>query len=421
MASQVVPAAGPSADTERAGGLRFLARQPILDLKGQVHAYELLFRNGLENAFRGADLETASRTIVDNAVMFGLEELTGGNLAFVNCTAEVLTGELASLLPPSLAVLEILETVEPSTELVAAIKKFKAQGFRIALDDFLWSAKMAPFIELADYIKIDVLRSSPQELRDLIHQIPANRAALVAEKVETAEDYKRVCAEGFKLFQGYYFCRPVMMEKRKIPSNTLFHLEIMQQLLADPLDLKKLAPLVKSDAGITYRLLRLVNSAGYGVRLEVRSIQAALVMVGDDTFRRIAMLAIATELSAGRPAELLRMAFIRARFCELAAVLCRLDPTEQYLLGMLSLFPAMLQVPIEHIVPTLPLRAQICESLQGACNPERRLLTWLEAHERGDWRASDEAAQATGLDGEQLYECYADAVPWAWSTLRSAS
>jgi c-di-GMP-related signal transduction protein len=420
MAPQLAPAESLSASPERMGGLRFLARQPILDLKGQLHAYELLFRNGLENAFGGADLETASRMIVDNAVMFGLEDLTGGHPAFVNCTAEVLTGELATVLPPSLTVLEILETVEPSTELIAACKKLKAQGYRIALDDFLWSAKTAPLIELADYIKIDVLRSSPQELRDLIHQIPAHRAALVAEKVETAEDYKRVCAEGFKLFQGYYFCRPVMMEKRKIPSNTLFHLEIMQQLLADPLDLKKLAPLVKSDAGLTYRLLRLVNSAGYGVRLEVRSIQAALVMVGDDIFRRIAMLAIATELSAGRPAELLRMAFIRARFCELGASLCGLDPTEQYLLGMLSLFPAMLQVPIEHIVPTLPLRPQICESLQGTQNSERRLLTWLEAHERGDWRASDQAAQATGLDGERLYERYAEAVPWAWSTLRSA-
>jgi c-di-GMP phosphodiesterase len=210
-----------------------------------------------------------------------------------------------------------------------------------------------------------------------------------------------------------------MMEKRKIPTNALFHLEIMQQLLADPLDLKKLAPLVKSDAGLTYRLLRLVNSAGYGVRLEVRSIQAALVMVGDDTFRRIAMLAIATELSTSRPAELLRMAFIRARFCELAAKLCGLDSTEQYLLGMLSLFPAMLQIPIEQIIPTLPLRPQICESLEGKQNLERRLLTWLEAHERGDWRASDQAAEVSGLDGEQLYDCYAEAVPWAWATLRS--
>lgn len=420
MASQVVPAATQNAMTDRAGGLRYLARQPILDLKGQVHAYELLFRNGLENAFGNADLETASRTIVDNAVMFGLDDLTGGHPAFVNCTAEVLTGELASVLPSSLTVLEILETVEPTPDLIAACKKFKALGYRIALDDFLWNPELNPLIEIADYIKIDVLRCNPQELRELLRQIPANRATLVAEKVETVEDYKHVCAEGFKLFQGYYFCRPIMMEKRKIPSNTLFHLEIMQQLLADPLDLKKLAPLVKSDAGLTYRLLRLVNSAGYGLRLEVRSIQAALVMVGDDTFRRIAMLAIATELSAGRPAEILRMAFIRARFCELAARLCSLDPTEQYLLGMLSLFPAMLQVSMEHLVPSLPLRPQICASLEGTQNPERRLLSWLEAHEHGDWRASDAIVQAAGLSGDQLYDCYAEAVPWAWATLRTA-
>jgi EAL and modified HD-GYP domain-containing signal transduction protein len=420
MASQIQPIDSKKAAFERTGGLRYLARQPILNTRQEVQAYELLFRDGVENAFRG-DLETASRTIVDNAVIFGLDDLTGGMPAFVNCTAELLTGDLANVLPPEKTILEILETVEPTPEVVAACHKFKTQGFKIALDDFVWDPKFAPMVQLADYIKVDFLSTTAQERQLLFRELHStSHAKLVAEKIETDEQYRQACTEGFTLFQGYYFCRPVMIEKRKIPANTLSHLEILHLLLADPLDFERLSPLVKSDAALTYRLLRLVNSAGYGIRQEVRSIQAALVIIGENSFRRIATLAIATELNAGRPAEILRMVLIRARFCELAAQLSGLDPTEQYLMGMFSLLPAMLQVPMEQLTPMLPLRKEICESLKGRDNPEHRLLAWLEALERGDWKGCEAIVRAHDLNDDKLYERYTEAVPWAWNILRSA-
>lgn len=420
MTPQVLSAESQVATPDTAGGLRYMARQPILDLRGQVHAYELLFRDGLVNAFRG-DLETASRTIVDNAVIFGMEEISAGLPAFVNCTEEVLTSDLVAVLPPATTVLEILETVEPTPELIAACRKFKSQGYHIALDDFIWDAKYAPLVELADYIKVDFLGSHASERLEVLQRVHGSRVKLVAEKIETLEEYKLSCQEGFTLFQGYYFCRPVMMEKRKIPANRIHHLEILQLLQRDPMDFRRLGPLVKSDAALTHRLLRLVNSAGYGVRQEIRSIQSALVIVGEDTFRRVAMLAIASELNTGRPAEILRMSLIRARFCELAAALGGLCPTEQYLLGMVSLFPAMLQVPMDQITPLLPLRGQIRDSLNGTANLERRLLSWLEAHESGDWDGSDAIAQAGRLNREMLFRFYAEAVPWAEAALRSAT
>jgi c-di-GMP-related signal transduction protein len=416
MASQVLPADSQEAATDSTGGLRYMARQPLLDLRGQLHADELLFREGLENAFRG-DGELASRTIVDNAVIFGMDELTGGHPAFVNCTAELLTGELAYVLPPENTVLEILETVEPTPDLIAACRRFKAQGFRLALDDFIWEPKFAPLVELADYIKVDFLRSDTHVRRQLFRQIGKVGAKMVAEKVETLEEYRLACQEGFTLFQGYYFFRPVMMEKRKIPANRLHHLEILQMLHTDPMDFRRLCPLVKSDASLTHRLLRLVNSAGYGVRREISSIQSALVIVGEENFRRMATLAIATELNTGRPTEILRMALVRARFCELAAALCSLSPTEQYLLGMFSLLPAMLQVPIEQLTPMLPLRNPICESLHGADHPERRLLAWLESHEYGHWDLSDAIVQSNRLNREMLFRFYAEAIRWAAATL----
>jgi len=420
MTSQVLPDSSKEDSVDPTGRLRYLARQPILNSRGHVHAYELLFRSGIENSFNGSDLETASRAVLDDAVIFGLEELCDGLPAFINCTAEVLTCELADVLPPRLTVLEILETAEPTPELIAACRKFEAQGYRIALDDFVWDAKFAPLVELATYIKIDFLAFSPKERGQILRQIHDCGAQLVAEKVETADDHLQAVREGFSLFQGYYFCRPVMMEKRKIPSNTLFHFEILQELLKEPLEIRRLVPLVKSDASLTYRLLRLVNSAGFCIRQDVRSIQSAIVIAGDDAFRRIATLAIASELNAGQPAEILHMALIRARFCELAAPLCSLNSTEQYLLGLFSLLPAMLQVPIDQVAPMLPLRVEIRESLRGLDLPEHHLLGWLEAHERADWIASDAISFHSHINRDRLFRLYAEAVRWAASVIRSS-
>ena len=421
MPPETLSGASQKPAVDATGATRYLARQPILNSRGQVHAYELLFRSsGLENSFGNADFEVASRTIFDNAMIFGLEELSDNLPAFVNCTAETLTGALPSVLPPQYAVLEILETVEPTPDIVAACRSLEEQGYRIALDDFVWDAKFTPLVELASYIKVDFLGTTREARRQILQQVRDSGAQLVAERVETVDDYLEAAKEGFTLFQGYYFCRPVMMEKRKIPSNTLFHFEILKELVNDPFEIRRLVPLVKSDASLTYRLLRLVNSAAFGLRREITSIQSAIVIVGDDAFRRLATVAIASELNAGQPAEVLHMALIRARFCELAAPVCRLTATEQYLLGMFSLLPAMLQIPMDEVAPLLPLRVQIRESLRGIDLPEHRLLAWLEANERGDWDATDAICHQHHFNAEMLFRFYAEAVRWSASVFGSA-
>jgi EAL and modified HD-GYP domain-containing signal transduction protein len=404
---------------EIAGVLRYVARQPILDLRGRVHGYELLFRAGPEAAFRG-DGDMATRTMLDNSVIFGLEKLTGGLPAFVNCTRESLVGEMVHVLPSGMTVMEILENLEPSPELIAACRKLKTEGFRLALDDFTWKPSLEPLVHLADYIKVDFIQTGFLERQALLKHLRGVTVALVAEKIETQEEYTQACQEGFTLFQGYYFCRPMLIESHKIPENSLSHIEILQHLRGKMIDVRKLTALLKRDASLTYRLLRLVNSPMCAMRQEVRSIQAALLAVGEDTFRRIAMLAIASELNSGQPAEILRMAFVRGRFCELAAGICDLDSTEQYLLGLLSLLPAMLRLPMAQLAPTLPLREAIREALLGAENPERILLHWLESHEYGDWDACDAVAHASGLDQEFLVACYAEAVLWAEAGVHSA-
>jgi len=338
----------------------------------------------------------------------------------VNCTGESLTGQLVNVLPPSMTVLEILETLEPTEGLIEACRKAKALGFRLALDDFVWQPGIEPLVVLADYVKVDFTLLDAAGREDLRRRLSDVTVALVAEKVETQEEYKQACSEGFTLFQGYYFCRPLLLKNRKIPANRLSHLEILQAIHSETIDIAKLSRLVKRDASLTYRLLRLVNSPVCAVRQEVRSIGAALVIVGEEAFKRIATLAIASELNANQPPEILRMAFVRGYFCELAAGLCALGQAEQYLLGMFSLLSAMLRIPMAELAPALALREKIREALLGTMCRESSLLRWAESHERGDWATCDAIARSYGLNQANLMQCYAGAVVLAEAALNLA-
>jgi EAL and modified HD-GYP domain-containing signal transduction protein len=400
-------------------GLRYVARQPILDLHGKVHGYELLFRNGPQAMFSG-DGNLATRTMIDNAVMFGLGRLTGNLPIFLNCTEEALTGRFVNVLPAGMTVLEILETLEPTPALINACRHLKAAGFRLALDDFTWKPGFEPLIELADYIKVDFAISGEWERRKLIQRLKGVTVALVAEKVETQEEYQRARDEGFTLMQGYFFCRPILLTNHKVPSNRLLHIEILRLLQNEAMDINELSDLVRRDASLTYRLLRLINSPICAMRQEVQSVQTALLAVGEEAFRRMATLAITSELNAGQTLELLRMAYIRARFCELGAVFCGLSNAEQYLLGLLSLLPAMLRVPMSELAPLLPLREEIRRALDGENRRERALLGWLEGHEQGDWLTCDAIVEKNGLNTNDLLVSYEEALQWAENALQNA-
>ena len=398
--------------------LRYVARQPILDRGGKIYGYELLFREGLTNSFSGNG-EVASKIMLDNALLFGLDKLSGGLPAFFNCTADTLTGSLARVLPAGMVVLEILETVTPTPELIACCQRLREEGFRMAMDDFVYRPELLPLLQLCDFIKIDFLLSNKDERRVLFELLGPLSQTLIAEKIENAEQYEQACKEGFKLFQGFYFCRPVLIEGHEIPSNRISQLKILQLLHSDPLDLHAVSDLVKRDASLTYRLLRLVNSPVCAMRQEVRSVESALMVIGEDAFRRLATLAITSEINNHQSPALLRMAFERARFCESLADHNGLDPDEQYLLGLLSLLPAMLHIAMEELVQALPLRSAIKQALLGDNVAERMLLDWLEAHERGKWRRCDELMQFYRLQSYQLLEAYTNAVTWAETALKA--
>jgi EAL and modified HD-GYP domain-containing signal transduction protein len=367
----------------------------------------------------GKDRNQATRTMLDNTVIFGLEELSRGLSAFVKCTADALTEEWVRVLPPRMTVLEVSCGAEATPSFLGACRKLKALGFRLAVEDFAGRPESLPLVELADYVKVDFQKVASVERQNLLLGLEKYPVIPVAGNVETQTEYGQSCREGFELFQGYYFCRPEALEGRKITGNHLVHLEIMEVLQNEPVDLQRLNELVMCDASLTYRLLRLVNSPVCAMRQEVTSIQSALMLVGDATFRRIAMLAIASDFNTGQPAEVLRMAFERARFCELAAGLCGLVSCEQYLVGMISLFPAMLRILMEDLVKMLPLRTTARDALLGRDTPEGILLHWIVCQEHGNWTMCDDIVRASGMDHEQVMHCHAEAVAWAEAALQS--
>ena len=393
---------------EQAGGLRYVARQPILDLRSIVHGYELLIRDGKDAS-------------LGNTAILGLEQLTCGLPAFVNCSVAALTEEWVHDLPPNLTVVELSEELEPTPTLLAACRKLKGLGFRLALDDFTGKSEAQPLVELADYIKVNFNKLDSQERRILLKRLSGSTAHQIAKNIETQDEYKQACMEGFKLFEGYYFCHPEPLKNHRIPANRLVHLEIMELVQNESVDLQRLSQLVMCDASLTYRLLRLVNSPVCAVRQEVTSIQSALMLVGEKTFRRIAMLAIASDFNTDQPAEILRMAFERGRFCELASGLCGQTSSEQYLIGMVSMFPAMLRIPMVDLARSLPLRESARAALLGTVNAEGVLLQWLVCHEHGDWAGCDAILQANGLNHDQITRCHAEAVAWSNTALSTHS
>jgi len=435
----------PQDSLDKTKAIRYAARQPILDRGNRVHAYQLLFWNGEDPSAQEGDdglafhansqesqaenAEARCTPVIQparepsNHVLLGgspdsmLERLTSGRPAFVKCTADSLIEGWLGGLPPSLTVLEVTEGAESTPSLVVACRKLKELGFRLALDDFIGLPGSGPLLELADYVKVDV-----GKLDDALRrQLKETSARLIAKNVETQEEYRTAKAEGFEFFQGFYFCRPEAVKKHTIPSNRLIHLEILDTLQGDPIDLHRLTQLVMCDASLTYGLLRLVNSPVCAMRQEVTSIQSALMLLGMETSRRIAILAIAGEFNTDQPSELLRMAFERGRFCEQAAGLLGLVPSEQYLIGMVSMFPAMLRISMDELIRLLPLREEARDALLGKGNREGVLLDLLVHQENGDWKACEMLIRSNGLRFYEILRLRTDAGAWADATLEAAS
>jgi EAL and modified HD-GYP domain-containing signal transduction protein len=391
---------------------RFLARQPILDARRDVVGYELLFRSGWENSFRG-EADEASRRVMDHCLYVGIDSLTEGGLAFVNCTREALLGRLFTLLSPRNTVLEVLETVEPDAEVVAACMDARALGYRIALDDFVPFPQMQALVEIADYVKVDFLLSGPAERREIKRMTRKSRAALLAEKVESQDQFDIARREGFEYFQGYFFCRPRMVATREIPPNRLNYLRLLVELTRTTMNLEEVLRIVRMEASLCYRLLRLANSALWGLRETVTSVRGAFMVVGEDRLRTLVAVAASSFLGQGQSAALVEMSLLRARFCELVAPLVGENPKEQFMLGLLSLIDAMLGTSMEMIAKELPFRDEARAALLGVKNRAAAPLCLIRSFELGAWASCECEPEGVAISEETLTTLYLESVTWA--------
>jgi len=390
---------------------RFVARQTIFDRKREVYGYELLFRSGWDNCFR-VDSDDATRKMIADGALYGFQELTKGAPSFVNCTRESLVNGLVTLLPES-TVLEILETVDGDDEVVEACAKYKEMGYKLALDDFQMRDGLSGLVALADYIKIDFRLSDEKERRAIRVSLRDSKAVLIAEKVETEEEFQTALEEGFTLFQGYFFCRPTVFSKKRAPTNGTNYLYLLSALSQGKFDVMQLGLLLKSEVALSYQLLRLVNSAAYGVNHEVRSLKDALVLVGETQFRKLIMNAIAAESCRERSSELLVHVLHRARFLELMAPFTGQNPAEQYLFGLLSLMDVMLDMPMAALAEALPLRKELKAALLGEVNEISAALKLFERYKEADWAFCMQQSLVLKRSEGQISDLYRDSLIWA--------
>jgi EAL and modified HD-GYP domain-containing signal transduction protein len=373
----------------------------------------MLFRSDSENAFSG-DGEDATRDVIDQCLLLMPENHR--EASFINCTRRTLMTGLVTLLPPSTTVLEILEDVYPDADLMAACRTLKRKGHRFALDDFSADPAKLPFLEIADFIKVDFMASDAAARRSIYSMAAGYKVTFLAEKVETEADVKVAQAEGCKLFQGYYFSRPIMISTGVIPQNHVAYLRLLAALTRSPSNVTEIESLVMSDAPLCYRLLRLVNSALYGFRSTIQSIRSALLIVGDDEFRKMVTVALPSVAARDQTKAIVHMALERAKFCELLAPLIDESPSRLYLMGMLSVIDVILGTPMTQIMEAIPIDLEMKAALTGKQGKLSAALDLVRRHEAGDWKEHQEIQSALGLRERTTAAIYIESVRWAERT-----
>lgn len=393
----------------------FIARQPIFDSDMQVVAYELLYRSGKANAASSDDDGATSSVIVNGLVMIGLETLTDGKKAFVNFTRNLLMDGSATVFAPSALVVEVLETVESDAALLEELGKLKAAGYTIALDDYVESYGFEEIVSMVDIIKVDFLLSDLAGITRIAQRFAGSSVRLLAEKVETQEQFRLAVQLGYSYFQGYFFSRPSVMASRDVRSVNVSHMRIMEALGQAEPDFEALSGAIENDLALTYKLLRLVNSGAYFGTSRITSIQQALVRLGMKEVRKWLALIIMRDAGEGRPDELVRASLIRAKALESLAGKVRLGPrrTEFFLIGLFSMIDVIMERPLRLILEELPLDDQIRMALLGQDNALKKGLDLIVAYERGDWDALAEAEPlGRGMSDEMLPAAYLEALQW---------
>jgi len=398
----------------------FLGRQPILDRTQQIVGFELLFRSAESLSCANIlDVRAASASVIVNALSeFGFQDVLGRHRGFFNVTYEVLMSDAIELLPKDRVVIELLETIIAAEDVIERCRALKSLGFTLALDDHVYSHSFHAIYQLVDIIKVDVLETPAEALPDMVRQLRAWPLTLLAEKVESAEQYAYCSGLGFDLFQGYYFARPVVLRQNKVDVAKIAMLQLMKQVMAET-ELAEIEETFKQNPGLTYNLLRLVNSVAIGLRVRIKTLRHALMVLGLEQLKRWITLALyASNDSNGVQSPLLEMAAMRGKLMELlvqsrAAGGVKEQSDRAFMAGILSLIDVLFEVPMEELVGKLNLVDDVRGALLHRTGELGALLALAEKQEKADFLGVNEQLELCGLSLDQLLSAQLETISWS--------
>jgi len=395
----------------------FIARQPIYNRNKSVMGYELLYRNSSHNHANISDGDIAScETILNTFMHIGIDNIAGSALAFINLPREFIVNETLTPMFNEQAVLEILEDIKPDTEVINGIKRLKTEGYQIALDDFVFKEELIPFIELADYIKFDIHALSRYEVIQQFELCKKYNVKLIAEKLETHELYQFCYELGFDFFQGYFFCYPEILKKKSLPSNKLVILNLIQKLQNPEIDSNELEDILVQDITLSYKLLRYINSASFGLRREVDSIKDAIVLLGINNLKNWVSLIMMSKIIDTKPTELIITGMIRGKMCELLAQKHQPEIAHQmFIIGLFSVLDALMDQPLIDLLDTVILSTDIKLALLDYAGNQGEIYKYVLQYEKSNWNELN----VSDIDAEEFIQSYLTAVNWANQSMKS--
>lgn len=407
----------------------FIGRQPILDLGNQLYAYELLFRQGGQDSAQVSDDLAATATVLSHVFNeLGIEEALGPYLGFINLDARMLLSDAIEMVPCDKFVLEVLETVEITGEIVERCQALKEMGYTLAMDDFVGlEERHRPLLDLVDIVKIDIMGMDDATLANTVAALKPWPVKLLAEKVDS-DARAQLCRQlGFTLFQGYYFAKPALVAGKKLSQSQASLLRLVGLILEDA-DTGELETTFKPEPGLTLNLLRLTNSAASGVRQKITSLRHAITVLGRRQLQRWLQLLLYTNPAAGSGLAnpLMQLAATRGRFLELAAAglagASRELADHAFMTGIMSLMPALLHAPMEDILKTLPLLPKVRDALESRAGTLGKLLSLAESLEANDAGACRTLmAELPGLNCDDVNRALTQALAWAASINREGA
>ena len=373
--------------------------------------YELLYRANAINKANIIDADQAScETILNSFMHIGIDTIVGSAMAFINLPREFVVNDTLTPMFKDQTVLELHESIQGDDEVVNGLRRLKKAGYRIALDDFVYRRELVPLIELADYIKIDIRAMSPSELEHQITRIKPFDAKLVAEKVETHEAYQDCFDLGFEYFQGFFFCYPMMLTQKTLPSNKLVVLNLLNKLHDPATDSDELESILIQDIALSYKLLRYINSAAFALRREVDSIKDAIVLLGMDNLKNWLSLILMSRIIDSKPTELIKTGMVRGKMCQSLAEMTHPKIKHQmFTIGLFSVLDALMDQPLVELLDNIILSTPIKLALLDKSGIQGEIYEQALQYEKCYWDELDHSK----INIDEYSRSYLNAVNWA--------